>query len=437
MTIQEQTAIGSASRDAVVAILRRYRVLALASASALLLSACGDNNCFYNCNGFVPPPPPTQVEYGLVAGNFRHMAGLNDVLAANTLVFGTPPSAGSIDVYQENAGGNNGFAAPFSYADGTNPLYLAMGDLNNDGFADVVSASFDDGALSVFFNNQTGGFSAPLVLQSPGASQVAVGDVNGDGLPDIVSADYAVSLFVQIANPAGTFQAPIGLYPGGANWVAIGNLHSNVAGGPADVVVVDDVGVKVLFNTLAAGGTTFGTPQSVFTQTLNDFVVGANIVAIADVNGDGYADLIITDPGPTGGNAPTVSVLIQDSANPGTFLPAVSYALPPMDLPESIAVTALTADGLPDIVVGGTTAVSVLLNTVATPGTFAPAVNYALTQPAFEVAVADVTGGALPDIVVTNGVTNPNVDGVVTTHPGVLQQVAGSPGSYMPLQDLP
>jgi hypothetical protein len=160
-------------------------------------------------------------------------------------------------------------------------------------------------------------------------------------------------------------------------------------------------------------------------------------VAIADVNGDGYADLIITDPGPTGGNAPTVSVLIQDSTHPGTFLPAVSYALPPMDLPESIAVTPLTADGLSDIVVGGTTAVSVLLNTVGQAGTFGPATNYALTQPAFEVAVADVTGGALPDIVVTNGVTTPTVDGVVTTHPGVLQQVAGSPGTYMQLQDLP
>jgi FG-GAP-like repeat/FG-GAP repeat len=435
MTIQQQTASCSTSRDAVVAILRRYRILALVSASALMLSACGDDNCYYTCSGQNLPTPPTQAEFGLVAGNFRHMAGLNDVIVANTLVFATPPAAGSLEVYQESGGG--GFAAPFSYTDGTNPLYLAMGDVNNDGFADVVSASFDDGAVSVFFNNQAGGFSEPLLLQSPGASQVAIGDVNGDGLPDVVSADYAVSLFLQEANPANTFEAPIGLYAGGANWVAIGNLHSNVAGGPADVVVVDDVGVKVLFNTLAASGTTFGAPQPVFSQTPNAFVVGANIVAIADVDGDGYADLIITDPGPTGGNAPTVSVLIQDSTHPGTFLPAVSYALPPMDLPESIAVTPLTADGLSDIVVGGTTDVSVLLNTVGQAGTFAPAVNYALNQPAFEVAVADVTGGALPDIVVTNGVTTPTVDGVVTTQPGVLQQVAGSPGTYMQLQDLP
>jgi hypothetical protein len=437
MTIQEQTAIASIYRNAVVAILRRYRVPALVSASALLLSACDNGNCFYSCNNQFVSPPPTQAEYGVVAGDFRHIAGLNDVVASDTLVFATPPEAGSIDVYQENAGGNGGFAAPFSYTDGVDPLYLAMGDLNNDGFADVVSASFDDGAVSVFFNNKSGGFSTPLVLQSPGASQVAVGDVNGDGFADIVSADYAVSLFVQIQNPAGTFQAPIGLYSGGANWVAIGNLHSNVAGGPADVVVVDNVGVKVLFNTLAPGGTTFGTPQSVFTQTPNDFVIGANIVAIADVDGDGYADLIITDPGPSGGSAPTVSILLQDNAHPGTFKAPFSYGLPAMSLPESIAVTPLTADGLPDIVVGGTTTVSVLLNTVGQAGTFKPAVNYALTQPAYEIAVAGVTGGALPDIVVTNGITNPTVDGVVTTHPGVLQQAAGSPGSFMQLQDLP
>ncbi|HMD58451.1 MAG TPA: hypothetical protein VKG66_01610, partial [Steroidobacteraceae bacterium] len=71
MTIQEQTAIGSANRDAVVAILRRYRVLVLLSATALLLSACSDNNCYYSCNNqFQPPPPPIQAEYGLVAGNF-------------------------------------------------------------------------------------------------------------------------------------------------------------------------------------------------------------------------------------------------------------------------------------------------------------------------------------------------------------------------------
>ena len=64
---------------------------------------------------------------------------------------------------------------------------------------------------------------APLVLSSPGASQVAIADMNGDGLPDLISADYNVSLFLQTS--PGTFAAPIPLYTGGANWVAVGDLQ--------------------------------------------------------------------------------------------------------------------------------------------------------------------------------------------------------------------
>ena len=41
------------------------------------------------------------------------------------------------------------------------------------------------------------------------------------------------------------------------------------------------------------------------------------------------------------------------------------------------------------------------------------------------------------DIAVSNGVTNPVVNGVVTTHPGVLLQSATSPGTFGALQDLP
>jgi len=47
----------------------------------------------------------------------------------------------------------------------------------------------------VFFNdkNSPGTLNTPLVLSSPGASQVAIGDMNNDGLLDLVSADYGVS----------------------------------------------------------------------------------------------------------------------------------------------------------------------------------------------------------------------------------------------------
>src|SRR6202040_1180133 len=125
---------------------------------------------------------------------------------------------------------------------------------------------------------------------------------------------------------SGAFATPIALYPGGANWVAVGDLNGD---GAVDVALTDAVGVKVLMHTGAASSTTYAAPITVFTQSPNLNVAGANLIAIADVNGDGLNDLIITDPGPTGGMSPAVYVLLQDPANHGTFLNPVGYAIAP------------------------------------------------------------------------------------------------------------
>jgi len=269
------------------------------------------------------------------------------------------------------------------------------------------------------------------VLSSPGASQVAIGDLNGDGLPDLVSADYNVSLFLQTS--PGTFAAPIPLYSGGANWVAVGDLNHD---GMPDIALTDSVGVKLLMHTGVAAATTYAAPVTIFTQTPNANVAGANLIAIADVNGDGLNDLIITDPGPTGGAAPTVSVLLQDAANPGQFLAPVSYATAAGSLAEDIVVTDVNGDGLKDIVIGGTASVDVLLQNPAAAGTFLAAASYAV-EDANQVAIADVNGDGLLDIVVATGVSHPMLNGVISNSPGVLLQSAAAPGTFTTLQDLP
>jgi len=77
-------------------------------------------------------------------------------------------------------------------------------------------------------------------------------------------------------------------------------------------------------------------------------VIGANIIAIADVNGDGANDLVITDPGPTGGMAPTVNILLQNPAGLGTFLAPVKLPDCTLDLSQSIVVKDVDGDGRPD-----------------------------------------------------------------------------------------
>jgi hypothetical protein len=116
----------------------------------------------------------------------------------------------------------------------------------------------------------------------------------------------------------------------------------------------------------------------------------------------------------------------------------VSYPIAALDLPQSIVVIDVDGDGRPDLVIGGQQTVTVLLqnHAPAAPGTFMAATVYNAPG-AYEIAVADINGDGKPDIVVSNGVGHVLVNGVATTHPGVLLQSTTSPGTFGALQDLP
>jgi hypothetical protein len=159
-------------------------------------------------------------------------------------------------------------------------------------------------------------------------------------------------------------------------------------------------------------------------------VANANIIAIADVNGDGLNDL--TDRADRR-HVPDGQRAAQDPANHGGFLaPSVIHP----DLPQSILLADLQGTGKLDIVIGGSQTVTVLLHDPANPGKFLPA-SILPAAWANEIAIADINGDGKPDIVVSNGVTHPMQGGIVTTNPGVLLQSATAPGTFEALQDLP
>lgn len=406
----------------------RLRVMAFA-VGLITLSGCG---------GYDSLPAyyftPVAYEYGLITADLN-TDGRLDVVSASTLYTpGAPYEAGTLSTWLHNT--SSTFATPTSYSAGFKPLFLASGDLNSDGFPDIVSASYDDAALFVYFNSAStpGALSTPLSLPSQGASQVVVADLNGDGRADIVSADFGVSIFIQSATTPGTFQTPLSLSTGGANWVAVGDLNHD---GAPDIVVTDGTGVRVFFHTGAAASVTYSAPVTLFTQTINFNVPVGSLVAIGDVDNDGYNDVVVTDPGPTGGSAPSVNILRQDATNPGTFFPPVSYPIAQHNRVFDIHLTDVNNDTRPDIVIGESFVVSVLLQDSVTPGTFQPVTAYSTPVGAYQIGIADANGDGLPDIITTNSATQPFVNGAYTTQPGVLLQQAGMPGTFGALQDLP
>jgi hypothetical protein len=202
---------------------------------------------------------------------------------------------------------------------------------------------------------------------------VAVGDFNGDGIPDLAVANNdAASVSILLGNTSGGFSPA----PGSPH--AVGSLPISIAAGDfngdgiADLAVTNEGAnnVSILLGDGSGG----------FAQAPGSPVAAGNFpifVAAEDFNGDGIADLAVANFGSN-----NVSILLGNGD--GTFTPGSPIAVGTS--PYSIAVGDLNGDGHADLAVANEASnnVSILLGNG--DGTFTPGTPVAADGPVSVVA---------------------------------------------------
>jgi hypothetical protein len=334
------------------------------------------------------------------------------------------------------------FTSQKTFGVGNAPSAVTIADINGDGKPDLIVANYNDNSVSVLLNNTPVGSS---IATFSGQQVIAVGsrprgiaavDLNGDGKPDLVVSDFGVhgvgntvtvlmnttplhSSIVSFTSQTIT----VGAAPAG---IGVGDLNGD---GKPDVIVSNSGTntVSVLMNTTPTGsGTASFTTQTVTVGHAPDGV------AVADVNGDGTPDLVVANY-----SDHDVSVLLNNTPmGSGTAVFAPQQTVQVGNGPSSIAVGDFNNDGLPDFTTANfkDNTVSVLMNTTtagAGTASFAPLQTFNVGGGPTGVAVADLNGDGLPDIVATNSSSNTTASVLEnTTAPGA------SAASFLPQQLL-
>lgn len=212
-----------------------------------------------------------------------------------------------------------------------------------------------------------------------------VQDFNNDGVSDIVSAngnDQNISVF--LGNPDGTFgQANTFSVGAGAAEVASADLNGD---GNADLVVTDDI--QSAYVVLGNGDGTFGRSSTI---SLHGSPLG---IAIADLNGDGILDLAIALFGPFRPPGGDVAILL--GVGDGSFASPVFYDLSDHSAVRLVAID-LNHDGKLDLAVAVQRGAGLAVLLGNGDGTFQPAV---FSQPgdSNDIAAADFNGDGNVDL---------------------------------------
>ena len=246
--------------------------------------------------------------------------------------------AGAIAVFHNQQDGSFGPPGFLDMGSGQKPAsFVAAGDLDGDGRADLVATSEASGIIGVLLNAGNGQFLPVRTIAASNPDEILLADLNADGALDLVVGDWGGnSTFTPYFNDghgsfhAGSVYGPDGDY-GTFQDLAAGNFR----GRAVDIVACGQQARHFVFYANDGLGH--------FTASAGSIPGGYGLAA-ADFDRNGTLDLAVGD------GAPRVSLLL----NPGNAefgVPASTFAVG--EAAAGFGVADFDGDGYPDLAVAG------------------------------------------------------------------------------------
>ena len=280
-----------------------------------------------------------------------------------------------------------------SYPTGFWPADVSWADMNSDGHLDLVSAGPNVGIL---FGDQMAEYSRWTILHAPFASCVAVDDLNADGQLDVVTGNSNGSVSVLLGRGEGLFDREVTYTTSiAADSVLLADF---TADGVLDVVVTPEEWGTDGALAVVLSGNGDGTLASPLTFSTTD------PLALGDLNGDGFLDVVAATTTAYGDQESSLSVALNNGD--GTLADPISYGVD--DYARAVAVADFNGDTKLDVAltvadwhwIDQEDKVLVFLGNG--DGTLGDPAAYATREYPEDIQVGDVNRDGVPDIVTAN-----------------------------------